>query len=45
MIVARWCRRDRDRVANDDGVVADENLLDQEPHDPLTFVNVEGLRR
>jgi len=32
-------------VANDDGVIADQNLLDQEPHDALALMNVEGLRR
>ena len=43
----RW-RRSRgngNAVANHDRVVADEDLLDEEPHDPLPFQDVERLGR
>ena len=32
-------------MANHDRVVADEDLLDEEPHDPLPFQDVERLGR
>ena len=32
-------------VANHDGVVVDEHLLDEKPHDPLPFHDVECLSR
>ena len=43
----RW-RRSRgngNAVANHDRVVADENLLDEESHDPLPLRNFERLSR
>jgi hypothetical protein len=30
-------------VLDDDGVVADQDLLDYEADDPLTFLDVEGI--
>jgi len=46
-----WCAiacgrgRYRDRVANDDRVVTDEDLFDQESNDTLAFSHVQGLGR
>jgi hypothetical protein len=32
-------------VANNDCVVTDQNLFDQEPNDPLAFLNVQMFCR
>ena len=34
---------DGDRVADDDGVVGHQHFLDQQAHDALALVDVEGL--
>src|ERR1022692_686512 len=43
--VSRGSRGYRDRVADDDGVVTDENLFDEQSDNTLTLDNVQRLRR
>src|ERR1039458_4955678 len=44
-VVSRGSRGYRDRVADDDGVVTDENLFDEQSDNTLTLDNVQRLRR
>ena len=39
----RWRGRERDGVPDNDGIVTDQDLLDDEADDPLAFLDVEGI--
>ena len=41
LLVARWSSHDRDGMANDDRLVADQNLLHQQADDALPFEAVQ----
>ena len=43
VIAVRWPGGERDGVTDDDGLIADQDLLDDEADDPLTPFDVEGM--
>ena len=44
LVIVRWLG-DRDRVANDNAFVPDQDLLDNQADNPLPLLNVEGVGR
>ena len=38
-----WGQADRDAMPDDDGVVADEDVLDDEAHDSLALIDVKRV--